>query len=179
MRVTRSLRPPHRRTALVSAASAVVLACSAAIPAAAAPLGGNAEHPTARPAVKADAIAPVRGGAPNSALDRVADFYGAYIDAVYGNHPRLAGVLRMDYLTHSLQTQLAIWEQRMHADGVLRAQNVPLAWKVSYQGSGMGHMWSVVTLTWGTGRHATTTRLAVQSDLATRLISGIKDYRTP
>jgi hypothetical protein len=176
MRVTRSLRRQHRRTTLVSAASAVVLACSAVIPAAAAtPLGGGAaDHPSARPAVLADAVAPVRGGAPDSALDRVADFYGAYIDAVAGSHSATAKLLRSDYLTHSLQTRLAVWEERNHADGVLRAQDTPSRWDVTYQGSGAGHMWTLVTLTWGTGSHATTSKLSVQSDLATRLISDIK-----
>lgn len=118
---------------------------------------------------------PVRGGSPDSAVDRVADFYGAYIDAVSGDSGSLPESLRAYYLTQDLQQRLAVWEQTHHADGVLRAQNVPTHWEVAYDNSGAGHLFTTVTLTWGTGKSADHTRLAVQSDLSTKLISDIED----
>ncbi|MFI6874570.1 hypothetical protein ACIBL6_14115 [Streptomyces sp. NPDC050400] len=116
----------------------------------------------------------VRGGSPESAVDRVADFYGAYIDAVHDGTDRLPDQLRAHYLTRDLQRRLAGWEQANHADGVLRAQDVPRHWEVRNQGAGAGHVFSIVTLTWGSPQHPTYTRIAVRSDLRTKLISDIK-----
>ncbi|WP_329586529.1 hypothetical protein OG500_35900 [Kitasatospora sp. NBC_01250] len=116
-----------------------------------------------------------RSGSPDSAVDRVADFYGAYIDAVSDGTDDLSDQLRAHYLTQDLRQRLAAWEEANHADGVLRAQDVPTAWEVSYQDSGAGHLFTTVTLTWGTGPDAGKTRLAVQSDLSTKLISDIED----
>ncbi|MFD4657780.1 hypothetical protein ACFWP2_19375 [Kitasatospora sp. NPDC058444] len=117
----------------------------------------------------------VRGGSPDSAADRVADFYGAYIDAVSDGTDDLSGELRAHYLTEDFRRRLAAWEEANHADGVLRAQDVPTRWEVRYHDAGAGHLFTTVTLTWGTGPDAGHTRLAVQSDLSTRLISDIED----
>lgn len=86
----------------------------------------------------------------------------------------LGSQLRTFYLTKDLRTRLAKWESREHADGVLRAQDVPRAWKVTAGDSGAGHTWSTVRLTWGSAQHPTYTYLTVQSDLATKKISDIK-----
>ncbi|MEU4168492.1 hypothetical protein AB0F46_16660 [Streptomyces sp. NPDC026665] len=128
------------------------------------------------PAVASSTAAPpARSGSSGPAYDRVADFYGAYIDAVTdGDSGTLSTRLRSFYLTPALRTQLAGWEHRQHADGVLRAQDVPRAWKVTAGDSGAGHTWSTVRLTWGSAAHPTYTYLTVQSDLATKKISGIK-----
>jgi len=82
--------------------------------------------------------------------------------------------LRTFYLTSGLRSRLATWEKHEHADGVLRAQDVPRAWKVTAGDSGMGHTWSTVRLTWGSAQHPTYSYLTVQSDLATQKISDIK-----
>ncbi|MDN3028991.1 hypothetical protein [Streptomyces sp. S.PB5] len=122
------------------------------------------------------AAAPGRSGSPTSTVDRVADFYGTYIDVLYDSgHGRLTSALRAHYLTTDLQRSLARWEAVHHRDGVLRAKGVPTAWSVVYNDSGMGHCWSRVTLTWqDPGNRTHRTHLMVQSDLATMLISGIK-----
>ncbi|MEU3563343.1 hypothetical protein [Kitasatospora sp. NPDC006786] len=117
----------------------------------------------------------VRSGSPDSAVDRVADFYGAYIDAVSDGTDDLGDQLRSHYLTEDFRQRLAAWEEANHADGVLRAQDVPTRWEVLYHDSGAGHLFTTVTLTWGTGPDAGHTRLAVQSDLSTKLISDIED----
>ncbi|MFD9907625.1 hypothetical protein [Streptomyces sp. NPDC059063] len=130
----------------------------------------------AAPAPEAAKAPPSRDGSPGPAYERVAHFYGAYIDVA--NDPgsnKAAAELRKFYLTPNLRTRLADWERRHDADGVLRAQNVPTAWRVTAGDSGMGHTWSTVRLTWGTGADRTYTYLAVQSDLATRKISDIKE----
>ncbi|MFJ6831983.1 hypothetical protein [Streptomyces sp. NPDC091209] len=128
------------------------------------------------PAVaRSTAPPPARSGSNGPVYDRVADFYGAYIDAVTDTGSgRLSTQLRSFYLTPGLRTQLAGWERRQHADGVLRAQDVPSAWRVTAGDSGAGHTWSTVRLTWGSPQHPTYTYLTVQSDLATKRISGIK-----
>ncbi|MCL7380470.1 MULTISPECIES: hypothetical protein [unclassified Streptomyces] len=117
----------------------------------------------------------IRSGSPDSAVDRVADFYGAYIDAVFDGTDDLGTELRAHYLTEDFQQRLAAWEEANHADGVLRAQDVPTRWEVRYHDNGAGHLFTTVTLTWGTGPDAGHTKLAVQSDLSTKLISDIED----
>ncbi|QIS14126.1 hypothetical protein [Nocardia arthritidis] len=117
----------------------------------------------------------IRAGSPDSAVDRVADFYAAYIDAVDDGTDDLGNELRAHYLTEDLRQRLAAWEEANHADGVLRAQDVPTRWEANYHDSGAGHLFTTVTLTWGTGPDAGHTRLAVQSDLSTKLISDIED----
>ncbi|MET7525380.1 hypothetical protein ACFYSJ_06680 [Streptomyces sp. NPDC005248] len=117
----------------------------------------------------------VRGTAPAPAYQQVAHFYGAYIDAAgTEDGGTLTTALRAFYLTPALRSQLRTWEARNHADGVLRAQNTPLAFKVTPGDSGAGHTWSKVRLTWSGGKHPTYTCLTVQSDLRTGRISGIR-----
>jgi len=157
-----------------STAPAAQQAAQPAAQQAAQPAAKPAPKPVAQPAAKPAAAPPAREGSPSSIVDRVADFYGAYIDAVVGVHPKLQHVLRADYLTKSFEKRLTAWEKRNHADGVLRAQDNPSHWAVSYHDSGAGHVFTTVTLTWGTGAHPLTTRLAVQSDSSTKLISNIE-----
>ncbi|MFI7405239.1 hypothetical protein ACIBW9_32960 [Streptomyces sp. NPDC049541] len=95
-------------------------------------------------------------GKPADNISRIADFYGAYIDAVTDEDSgNLGDALRAHYLTPAFQKELAAWEDREHADGVLRAQNVPLAWKVTDNGSTANRTEAVVTLTWS--RNSTST----------------------
>ncbi|AXE78015.1 hypothetical protein [Streptomyces atratus] len=120
------------------------------------------------------AAAPVRSDAGTPAFQQVAHFYAAYIDAVTAEGGgKLATALRTFYLTPHLRTQLKTWEQRNHADGVLRAQNTPLAFRITSGDSGAGHTWSKVRLTWSNGKHPTYSYLTVRSDLQTGKISGI------
>ncbi|MCC2280192.1 hypothetical protein LKL35_32945 [Streptomyces sp. ET3-23] len=119
---------------------------------------------------------PERTGNSASAVDRVADFYGAYIDVLNGQgHSHLADALREFYLTDDLRARLGTWEKEHGGDGVLRAQGLPTSWAVAYNDSGMGHVWTRVTLTWtGNGRSAHTV-LAVQSDQSSLRISDIHE----
>ncbi|MER5477594.1 hypothetical protein ABT026_11555 [Streptomyces sp. NPDC002734] len=98
------------------------------------------------------------------ALTRVADFYGAYVDAKgdYADPDRaLATALRDHYLEAGFATRLAAWETENGVDGVLRAQNVPARWTVTDNGAvGNGHE-VVVTLTFGSGETAQRTTLFV------------------
>lgn len=170
-----------RRIALTAAAVALAVAAPVAAAQAHSPAGlaghsatadgAQAGHITVVP--KAESV--VRAGGPQSATDRVADFYGAYIDAVWDTGTdHLSTDLRAHYLTTGLQKKLATWEAAQHADGVLRAQDVPTAWRVTYAGSGAGHAFTTVRLTWGGVGHETYTTLKVQSDLSTMKISDIK-----
>ncbi|MBD0737890.1 hypothetical protein [Streptomyces sp. CBMA29] len=164
-----------RRIALTTAA----LALAVAVPAAAAQAQSQPRtvgHPHGHAAAhKAHTSEPVIGsGSPQSTTGRVADFYGSYIDAVSDHDSRLGADLRSHFLTKGLQKKLAAWEKKNHADGVLRAQNVPTAWRVTYAGSGAGHAFTNVRLTFGGKGHETYRTLKVQSDLATKKISDIK-----
>ncbi|GGS26658.1 hypothetical protein GCM10010252_76940 [Streptomyces aureoverticillatus] len=109
-------------------------------------------------------------------MDHVAGFYGAYTDVLYDSgHSSLTDSLRRHYLTRAFRAELGQWESKHHMDGMLRHKGVLKAWQVTYNDSGMGHCWTRVKLTWEDSRHQVRhTRLMVQSDLATRLISGIK-----
>ena len=102
-------------------------------------------------------------GKPSDDITRIADFYGAYIDAK-GDYEdpdgTLATALRRHYLTSDFAGRLAAWEDKEHADGVLRAQNVPLAWKVTANGTA-DHTEAVVTLTFGSGETTQKTKLFV------------------
>ncbi|MDH6588119.1 hypothetical protein M2161_007225 [Streptomyces sp. SAI-133] len=94
-------------------------------------------------------------GKPSDNITRIADFYGAYIDAVSDEGAgELQDALRAHYLTPAFQKELNAWEEKEHADGVLRAQNVPLAWKVTDNGTA-AHTEAVVTLTWSAGQTST------------------------
>jgi len=98
-------------------------------------------------------------GKPSDNISRIADFYGAYIDAVTDEDSgNLGEALRAHYLTPAFQKELAAWEDTEHADGVLRAQNVPLAWKVTDNGSTANRTEAIVTLTWSRN---TSTKLVV------------------
>ncbi|MCX5380633.1 hypothetical protein [Streptomyces sp. NBC_00091] len=111
-------------------------------------------------------------GSPEGAFTRIADFYGSYIDAVYDGDGATADRLRSFYLSETLQQELERWEETNHANGVLRAQNVPLQWKVTSTGSGTGKTNATVTLTWGGNE---TTQVRVQADLRTKKITSITD----
>ncbi|MFJ9020520.1 hypothetical protein ACIRPU_11125 [Streptomyces sp. NPDC102259] len=105
-------------------------------------------------------------GKPSDNITRIADFYGAYIDAVSDEGgDKLADELRKHYLTPAFQKELAAWEDKNHANGVLQAQNVPLAWKVTDNGTA-NYTEAVVTLTWGDQ----TTKLIVDMTRGTRKI---------
>ncbi|MER6253374.1 hypothetical protein ABT224_18675 [Streptomyces sp. NPDC001584] len=133
--------------------------------------GASANGPAAGEPAQAAAPAPSVSGSPEGAFTRIADFYGSYIDAVYDGDGPTADRLRSFYLSEPLQAELRKWEEANHADGVLRAQNVPLKWKVTSTGSGTGRTNATVTLTWG----GDTTKVFVQADLATRKIVSIQD----
>lgn len=94
-------------------------------------------------------------GKPSDNITRIADFYGTYIDAVTDEGGgELRDALRAHYLTPAFRKQLDAWEEKEHADGVLRAQNVPLAWKVTDNGTAE-YTEAVVTLTWSAGQTST------------------------
>lgn len=153
---------------------AVPVAAFAAVPGgpgAPAVVASSAADPAASPAVE---------GSPSSVQDRVAAFYGAYVDALTGRRDTaLANALRSHYLTKEFRDRLASWERKNNADGIFRSQNTPRAWRVTYDNSGAGHAWTSVRLTWGDDKHPTYTYLTVQSDLSTKLISDIKEAPTP
>ncbi|MEU0674583.1 hypothetical protein ABZ330_17155 [Streptomyces sp. NPDC006172] len=112
-------------------------------------------HATVPVSAKASTAAPQSvSGTTGQAVTRVADFYGAYVDAK-GDYtdpdPALATALRKHYLTPDFAKRLAVWETKNGLDGVLRAQNVPARWTVTDNGS-VGHAHEVVvTLTYGSG----------------------------
>lgn len=56
---------------------------------------------------------------------------------------------------------------------MLRAQNTPLAFRVTSGDSGAGHTWSTVRLTWSKDKHPRYSYLTVRSDLRTYKISAI------
>ncbi|MEU2062662.1 hypothetical protein [Streptomyces sp. NPDC013455] len=98
------------------------------------------------------------GGKPTDPITRIADFYGAYIDAQHApDGGRLATELRKHYIDASYLKKLKAWEDSHHADGVLRAQNVPVAWRVTDNGTA-DYTEAGITLTWGDGK---TTKLVV------------------
>jgi hypothetical protein len=153
------------------------LALGGALPAPGTPVPTAANGaPTDITTTVTTATGQAREGSPTSAVDRVSDLYGAYIDALYDSgRGRLTDTLRAHYLTPKLRQRLTRWEAAHPQDGVLRAKGVPTAWKVVYNDSGMGHCWTRVTLTWqDSASRVRHTHLMVQSDLETRLISGIR-----
>lgn len=170
----------RRRSGLRAAAAGLVLAVglgvSAQMPAQAS-VPASAQSPTAVSKPAAAAPKSVTGTS-GHVVTRVADFYGAYIDAKgdYENpDAALAKALRKHYLTPDFAKRLAAWEKKNGADGVLRAQNIPARWTVTDNGS-MGHAHEVtVTLTFGSGRNTQETKLFVLverynhiSDIATK-----------
>ncbi|MFJ4523510.1 hypothetical protein ACIP4Y_21555 [Streptomyces sp. NPDC088810] len=162
--------PVRKRKALLTATALTVgLTLAAVTPALA---GVSASHTT-----RAAAVSSAQGD-PRNATQHVADFYGAYIDATWATDDATAApaakALRGFYLSAAARKQVAAYEKKEHADGILFAQNVPVKWKVTYTGSGMGHATSRVTLTWGDGPHPQVSRIDVQSDLKTLKITGLK-----
>ncbi|WP_030347333.1 hypothetical protein [Streptomyces sp. NRRL S-1022] len=158
-----------RKTLLTATVLTAGLTLAAVTPALA---GVSASHTT-----RAAAVSSAQGD-PRNTTQHVADFYGAYIDAVWATDDATAApaakALRGFYLSSAVRKQVAAYEKKEHADGILFAQNVPVKWKVTYTGSGMGHATSRVTLTWGDGPHAQVSRIDVQSDLKTLKITGLK-----
>ena len=160
-----------RRGILTATATVTVLAGVLASPAA-----SSAPAPPGPPAP----VTIVHAGSPTSAVNRVAQFYGAYIDALHDSRRGpLANALRTAYLTKDLRDDLKKWENDNKADGVLRAQNVPAAWAVKYHDTSGNQVFSYVRLSWGTPTQRTYTYLVVRSDLRTKLISGIRSITRP
>ncbi|MFJ4952991.1 hypothetical protein [Streptomyces sp. NPDC088760] len=128
---------------------------------------------TARP--KAPAAARSVSGRTGDSVTRVADFYGAYVDAKdapAGPDTALAIALRTHYLTPAYAKRLAAWERTNGADGVLRAQNVPVDWTVT-EGARTGEV--AVTHAFGGGETPTvTTRLVVRLDPASGDVADIR-----
>ncbi|MEI5527921.1 hypothetical protein WB401_14185 [Streptomyces brasiliscabiei] len=163
-------RRPGLRAAAVGLVLAVGLGAAAQVPAQAS-IKATAKAPTAAAkAVTGTGTGTGTGtaksvtGTPGQAVTRVADFYGAYIDAK-GDYTdpdvALAKALRKHYLTPDFAKRLAAWETKNGADGVLRAQNVPARWTVTDNGS-LGHSHEVVvTLTFGSGKTTRKTKLYV------------------
>lgn len=160
-RRTRPVRPTRAvRARMLTALSAfTALAAAAAGVVLAAPAGAAAKASAPTPP-KAAASAPrTVAGSPSDSLTRIADFYGAYIDAQSGpgGGGKLAAELRKYYIHPDYLKKLVAWEDKNHADGVLRAQNTPLSWKVTDNGTA-DHTEAGITLTWGSGA---TTKLVV------------------
>ncbi|NGO79893.1 hypothetical protein G6045_30165 [Streptomyces sp. YC504] len=177
-----SARQPGRAL-IVALTLAGVVAVPASVsamdyaPAGAAPKAA-AEAPKAADAPKAQEPppAPVSSGDPQTPYTRVAHFYAAYVDVSSDpGSDAAATALRAFYLTPAAQKRLADWERRNEADGVLRAQNSPTAWRVTPEGSGMGTTWSTVRLTWGEGKDRTYTYLKVTTELESGKISDISE----
>ena len=107
-------------------------------------------------------------GNPADNITRIADFYGAYIDAETDpdGSGDLPTALRAYYIDPTYLKKLAAWENREHADGVLRAQNTPLKWKVTDNGTA-NYTEAVVTFTWSRN---STTKLVVDMTRRTHKI---------
>lgn len=149
-------RRPSRRAAV---AAGLVLAVGLAVS-----TQVSAQASVHAPAKTSTAAVQSVSGTPGQAVTRVADFYGAYIDAK-GDYTdpdiALATALRNHYLTPDFAKRLATWEKKNGADGVLRAQNVPTKWTVTDNGTvGNGHE-VIVTLTFGSGETTQKTKLFV------------------
>ncbi|WP_327698440.1 hypothetical protein [Streptomyces sp. NBC_00459] len=159
-RRTISRRPARRAVALalgIAAVTALPLALTASA--------------RATPAEAASWTPRTVAGSPSDSVTRIADFYGAYIDAQSGpgNGGRLATELRKYYIHPDYLKKLVAWEEKNHADGVLRAQNVPVRWTVTDNGTA-DHTEAGITLTWGSGSTAHTTKLVVDMTRDHRII---------
>ncbi|SDK97148.1 hypothetical protein [Streptomyces indicus] len=176
---TRNSSPRAGRAFLV----AVTFAGLAAVPASAMDYGSTTGTPAPAPEAAAAPRpagerppGPVLDGDPGTPATRVAHFYAAYTDvAAAPGSNETAKALRSFYLTPALQQRLADWERRNEADGVLRAQNSPTAWRVTPEGSGMGSTWATVRLTWGEGQDRRYTYLKVTTQLESGKISDITE----
>ncbi|MFI7387746.1 hypothetical protein [Streptomyces sp. NPDC049813] len=165
------MRKNIRNRFIAAGGVAALLALGAVSPALAGTAPSGTTQTGARPVA---AVSSAAAGDPRNTTDRVGDFYGAYIDAVWDTEAAGAGAqkkaLRGFYLSVAAQKKVAAYEAREHADGILFAQNVPVKWSVAYTGSGAGHSTALVTLTWNDGKGADTSTIKVESDLATRKI---------
>ncbi|MFJ6832496.1 hypothetical protein [Streptomyces sp. NPDC091209] len=125
---------------------------------------------------KASAAVRSVSGTTGDSVTRIADFYGAYVDAKddpAGPDTALAKTLRAHYLTPAFAKQLEAWEKKNKVDGVLRAQNVPVQWTVSEGGNSRE---IVVTHTFGGGESPTvTTNLVVELE---PVFGDVTDIRT-
>ncbi|GGV35753.1 hypothetical protein GCM10010495_60930 [Kitasatospora herbaricolor] len=139
-----------RRTVLITTLVAAVALPTGLTASARATTGGAAAGAVAHRTVS---------GKSSDDLTRVADFYGAYIDArLDAEDGGLAAELRKFYVRADYLGEVAKWEEANQADGILRAQNVPLKWTVKENGA-PGQVG--ITLAWG---QAATTRLVVDLD---------------
>ncbi|MFK0020429.1 hypothetical protein [Streptomyces sp. NPDC090798] len=150
-------RKPIRRTALVAGLTAALVL----------PLGLTASAQTTTGASTRSAAQRTVSGKPSDSVTRIADFYGAYIDAQSDpdHGARLASELRKFYVQADYLKKVEAWEARNHADGVLQAQNVPLKWTVTDNGRA-DHTEAVVTLSWS----GTTTKLIVDMSRSQKII---------
>jgi hypothetical protein len=182
-----SIRPRGRRTLAAASALAAALSLAVVTPALAgsdpAPrTAGSPAHATGSVrTAPAGGSLPAAHGDPRDVTQRVADFYGAYIDTVWdGGEPSARAslkALKAFYLSPAAQRKVAAYEAKEHADGVLFAQNVPVKWRVAATGSGAGHATSRVTLVWNDSRRPVVTRIDVRSDLRTRKITDLRPVR--
>ncbi|MFE7766713.1 hypothetical protein [Streptomyces sp. NPDC057438] len=170
IRNTHTRRRPGRRAAFAAGLVLAVglgVSTQAAAQAAATPAPAST---SAKPSATPRSITGFNG----DGLTRVADFYGAYVDAkddAAGPDTALVKALRAHYLTPAFAKRLTAWEKKNKADGLLRAQNVPVEWTVSESGNGRD---IVVTLTFGGGESPTkTTSFVVKQTL----LGGISDIR--
>ncbi|MFF3942761.1 hypothetical protein [Streptomyces phaeofaciens] len=150
MNSNKTARKHVRRTALIAGLVAAV----------ALPLGLTASAQATTGGTTAAAVAQrTISGTSSDNVTRVADFYGAYVDAqLDADNGKLATELRTFYVRPDYLREVVKWENRNHADGILRAQNVPMKWTVKSTGTA-GRV--TVTLTWGQG---STTKLVVDLD---------------
>jgi hypothetical protein len=96
-----------------------------------------------------------------------------YRSALQGTNPNMGPEnVRQEFLTEECNARLHAWEEQEHADGVFRAQNIPVSWGTRYEGSGAGHAAVAVVFHWGSG---STTEVWYQVDLATLRISDVTD----
>ncbi|WP_328749078.1 hypothetical protein OHT57_26935 [Streptomyces sp. NBC_00285] len=126
--------------------------------------------------VKASAADRSVSGSTGDSVTRVADFFGAYVDAKdapVGPDTALVKALRTHYLTPAFAKKLQAWEKKNKVDGVLRAQNAPVDWTVS-EGANSGEI--AVTHSFGGGESPT-----VRTDLVVKLepvFGDVTDIRT-
>lgn len=159
-------RRRHRGTLIAGGAAAVLLSLGVAGQAAAA--GGTTSQSPGSGVVVEQSAHPSQAPASTAAVER---FYDGYITALGEGDTETAEQLRQSHLRADYQEELARWEEQHQADGVLRSQNVPTDSHATYDGSGAGHSWYVVTLTWDGGGSS---QLHVQTDTATQKISDIR-----
>lgn len=90
---------PAKRTASIALAATAAAAALSLAFVTSASATADADAP------QAAAAAPTVSGSPEGAFTRIADFYGAYIDAVYDNDGTRADQLRAAYLSAPLRRE--------------------------------------------------------------------------